>query len=86
MYKLRISEKVDKKFIKISKKNPKQMKIIWNKITEILKEPYRFKLLHGDLKGSKRVHIDSSFVLIYEIDEINKKVVVLNYDHHDYVY
>ena len=41
---------------------------------QILKDPYHFKPLRGDLHGSRRTHIGKSFVLIYEIDE-KKKVI-----------
>ncbi|RLE39325.1 type II toxin-antitoxin system mRNA interferase toxin, RelE/StbE family [Candidatus Woesearchaeota archaeon] len=85
-YDLAISEKVDKKFSKLSKKNKKQLKIINKKIQEILTNPYHFKPLRGDLKGARRIHIDKSFVLVYEIDEKNKLVKILDYDHHDNIY
>jgi mRNA interferase RelE/StbE/toxin YoeB len=42
--------------------------------------------LLGDLYGARRVHIDSSFVLIYEIDEDKKAINILDYDHHDVIY
>ncbi len=85
-YKLDISDKADKKFYKLSKKNKKQLEIINKKIKQIRQDPYHYKPLKGDMHGSYRVHIDSSFVLIYEIDEENKLVRILDYDHHDKVY
>ncbi|AFV24656.1 addiction module antitoxin [Methanolobus psychrophilus R15] len=81
-----VSEIADKKFIKLAKKNPKQMSIIGKKIQQVLQNPYHFKPLRGDLHGARRVHIDSSFVLIYEIDEDNKAIRILDYDHHDVIY
>ena len=86
MYILDTKPKIDKIFLKLSKKNPKQMKIISNKVEEICQYPYHFKPLRGDKKGVRRVHIDKSFVLTYEIDEKNKVVTLLDYDHHDKVY
>jgi len=38
------------------------------------------------LYGIYRVHIDKSFVLTYEIDEKNKTVKLLDYEHHDKIY
>jgi mRNA-degrading endonuclease RelE of RelBE toxin-antitoxin system len=38
------------------------------------------------MKGARRVHIDKSFVLTYEIDEEHKVVKLLDYDHHDSIY
>ena len=86
MYSLEIIPEIKKIFEKLQKKNPKQLEIIYKKITQILADPYHFKPLRGDMKGSRRVHIDSSFVLVYDIDEENKKVRVLKYAHHDKAY
>jgi len=85
-YELEISEDLDKTFSKLSKKNKKQLKIIFKKIEEILENPHHYKPLRGDMKGSRRVHINKHFVLIYEILEKQKIVRLLDYDHHDKVY
>lgn len=86
MYSLSTKPKLDRIFLKLSKKNPKQMVIIAKKIEQILENPLHYKPLRGDMHGSRRVHIDKSFVLTYEVDEINKIVTLLDYDHHDKVY
>jgi len=86
MYLLDTKPDVDKIFSKLSKKDPKQLRIIFRKIEQIVKNPYHFKPLRGDMKGARRVHIDKSFVLIYEIDEENKLVRLLDYNHHDNIY
>lgn len=85
-YALDIPEELDRKFIKLSKKDKKQLQIINNKIQQIIKEPYYFKPLRGDMHGARRVHVDKSFVLTYEIDEKNKIVRLLDYDHYDNIY
>ena len=84
MYSIKIKPDVDKIFLKLKKKNPKQMEIISKKIQQILENPYHFKPLRGDMSGIRRVHIDKSFVLIYEINE--KVIIILDYDHHDNIY
>ncbi|MEZ5336020.1 MAG: type II toxin-antitoxin system mRNA interferase toxin, RelE/StbE family [Methanolobus sp.] len=81
-----VSGLADKKFMKLAKKNPKQMSIISKKVQQIAHNPHHYKPLRGDLHGARRVHIDSSFVLIYEIDETNKEIRILDYDHHDVIY
>ena len=86
MYSLESKPDVDKKFLKLSKKNPKQMEIITKKIKQILENPYHFKPLRGDMHGARRVNIDKSFVLTYEIDENKKIIRLLDYDHHDNIY
>ena len=85
-YSLDISEDLRKKFSKLSKKDKKQIMIIHKKVEEIRANPYHFKPLRGDMKGARRVHIDKSFVLTYEVDEENKVVRLLDYDHHDNIY
>ena len=85
-YSLQISDELDKKFSKLSKKNKKQLEIINKKVEQILEIPYHFKPLRGDMKGARRAHIDTSFVLTYEIDEENRLVRLLDYDHHDNIY
>ncbi len=85
-YELEISEEADGKFKKLTAKNRKQMEIINKKIPQILGNPYHFKPLTGDMHGSRRVHIDKSFVLTYEILENEKIVRILDYDHHDKIY
>ena len=63
-----------------------QVEIIDKKVLQILENPHHFKPLRGDMHGARRVHIDKSFVLVYEIDEEKKTVIVLDYNHHDKIY
>jgi mRNA-degrading endonuclease RelE of RelBE toxin-antitoxin system len=44
------------------------------KIEEIMGDLHRYKPLRHNLKGSRRVHLEKSFVLVFEIDEAEKKV------------
>lgn len=85
-YNLYISEEADKNFKKLRKKDKKQMDIINKKVKQIVKNPYHFKPLKGDLKGARRVHVGKSFVIIYEINEKEKVVRILDYAHHDKIY
>jgi len=83
---LEIAEDVDKIFLKLKKKDPKQFSIINSKIDQILKMPEHFKPLRGDLSGSRRVHAGKSFVLIYDYNKKENIVRILHYGHHDEVY
>jgi len=67
MYDLDVDVSCKKKFFKLAKKNPKQMEIIDKKILEIRSNPEHFKPLKGDMKGSRRVHIDTHFVLVMRL-------------------
>ena len=84
-YSLEISEKLDKIFSKLSKKDKLQFEILSRKIKEILENPQMGKPLTANMVGQRRVHI-RSFVLTYEILENEKTVRLLDYDHHDNVY
>ncbi len=59
---------------------------IKNKIKQIIENPYRFKPLSSTMKNKWRVHIYKSFVLVYVIDEKEKIIELLDYDHHDNIY
>jgi len=86
MYDLEIKPEADKIFSKLSKKNSQQLKSISNKITQIRKNPFGHKYLRKPLNGFNRVHIDTSFVLIFKIDHERKIITIYYFDHHDYVY
>lgn len=83
---LEISERADRIFRKLAKKDRPAMLAIDAKIFQLLENPRHFKPLRGDMHGARRVHISSSFVLIYEIDERRKTVRILDYGHHDDIY
>lgn len=87
MYRLAIKESLDKKFKKLRKKDLELLQVTERKVQEILlKEPHHFKPLRKPLQNKRRVHIGGSFVLIYEINEKQKIVTLLDFDHHDNVY
>lgn len=85
-YSLELAPGVDETFRKLRRKNKVALQAIGRKLKAVLEDPYRFKALSGPLAGKWRVHIDSSFVLIYRIDEPRKVVEVLEYEHHDKAY
>ncbi len=86
MYDYVLRKSVEKIFFKLVKRNPKQLDIIEKKLEEILRNPHRYKNLRAPLQDFKRVHIDRHFVLIFSIDEENKRVILEDYEHHDRVY
>jgi YafQ family addiction module toxin component len=87
MYNLEVKKEADEIFRKLSRKNPKQLEIIDNKIKKIRLDPYHnYKFLHPPLNGFNRVHLDTSFVLIFKINHETKTVIIYYFDHHDKVY
>ena len=85
IYDLEVSEKLDRVFAKLAKKDRKQLEQINKKVLEIRKRPYLEKPLRKPLQGRRRAHV-GSFVLLYSIDENRGVVRLLEYEHHDRVY
>lgn len=84
-YDLYIKSSIYKKFKKLSNKDKVRLKAIDSKIKEICKNPYAFKPLKKPLQNKRGVHI-GPFVIVYEIDEKKKTVIISNYKHHDDIY
>ena len=86
MHKLEIKEYLDRKLKRLMKKDKEMLLIIDRKVQQILDNPYRFKPLRKPLQNKRRVHIGGPFVLIYEINEKENIVTLLDFDHHDNIY
>ncbi len=86
MYSLDISPELDKKLRKLSRKHPRRARMILKKAEEILQNPLRYKNLRAPMKHWKRVHVDSSFILLFSVDEETKTVLLKDYNHHDKIY
>ena len=75
---------------KLAKKDHQRVEIIKKKIKEIISCYHNsinhYKNLRYNLKECKRVHIDSSFVLIFKVDIEKNFIIFINFDHHDNIY
>ena len=75
---------------KLSKKDRKRAEIINNKIREIIgcneNTVEHYKNMRHGLSGYKRVHIDSSFVLFFQVFKKEKHVLFVRLEHHDDAY
>jgi len=76
---------------KISKlKNSKQAEMINKKIRQIINcdedSISHYKNLRFNLKDSKRVHIDKSFVLTFKVNINDNFILFTDFDHHDKIY
>lgn len=85
MYQIEVRTDVEKVLKKLTKKDKISAIYISKKIKQIQENPYHFKSLRKPLQKFWRVHI-GNYVLIYSIDEKNKKVIIEKYKHHDEVY
>jgi len=73
------------KDLKKVKSNFKLQKRLFNKIKEIIENPYHYKPLRNVLRNRRRVHI-GSYVLIFEINEGEKTIIFHTFNHHDQAY
>lgn len=85
MYSLEVKESVDRTFRRLAKKDRKRLGAVEKKVQAILEDPHVFKPLRAPMQNMRRVHI-GPFVLVYEIDERRKTVVLVDFEHHDFVY
>ena len=70
----------------MARKNPIKLEIILSKIDEISMNPHHYKNLRKPLQNLKRVHVDSSFVIVFSVNEKLKIVTIEDYNHHDNIY
>lgn len=86
MYQLAIKDGLDKKFKKLQQKNKDLLRLVNRKIQDVLVDPHHFKPLRKPMQNRRRVHVGGSFVLVYEVNEQENLVTLLDFDHHDNVY
>jgi len=84
-YQIEISERLDKIFSKLAKRDKLQFEVLTRKINEVLENPQIGEPLRGNMTGQRSVHI-RHFVLTYEILENERIVRLLDYNHHDKIY
>jgi len=87
MHEFEIKPELDKKLVKLFKKDKKSYEAVMKKIDEVISsyDIEHYKNLRHDMKDSKRVKI-GSFVLIFSFDKLNNLVSFEDYDHHDKIY
>ena len=87
MYSLEIKSTADKIFKKLAKKSKKRLIIIHKKIQEIRSKPnHEYKHLRPPLQNFSRIHINSHFILIFNIDHTDEIVTIYYFGHHDDAY
>jgi len=87
VYKFFVSESLEKKLSKLSKKDKDLYNQILKKIDEIIhsKDIEHYKNLRYDMKESKRVHI-GHFVLVFRYKKEENLILFDDFEHHDNVY
>ena len=87
MREFEIKPELDKKLVKLSKKDKAMYEAVMKKIDEIVSSDdiEHYKNLRQDMKDSKRVQI-GHFVLVFSYDKAKDFVSFEDYDHHDNIY
>ena len=87
MREFKIEPELEKRLIKLSKKNKSSYEAIMKKIYEVAasSDLEHYKNLRYEMKEYKRVHI-GHFVLTFGVDYVNKIVSFEDYDNHDKIY
>jgi len=87
MHEFEIKPELEKKLVKLCKKDKPTYEKIMKKIYEIInsRDIEHYKNLRYDMKESKRVHI-GHFVLVFSFDKSKNLVSFEDYDHHDKIY
>ncbi|MFH1056064.1 MAG: addiction module toxin RelE [Candidatus Altiarchaeota archaeon] len=88
MYELELSEKLEKILGKLLNKDKVRYEATLKKMGEISTSTniHHYKNLKHTMKGFKRVHIDSHFVLIFRVDENRNAIRFEDLQHHDHIY
>ncbi|MEA3282864.1 MAG: type II toxin-antitoxin system RelE/ParE family toxin [Euryarchaeota archaeon] len=84
-YDMEVVDKLRKDIEQLERRDKIVYNAIIKRMLRIAEDPYLGKPLKGVLKGKRRVHV-GHFVLIYEIDENEHKVIFLEFAHHDEAY
>ena len=80
-----ILSRPDKLLKKLSKKDKQSFERIWIGFNEIVKNPYKFKLLEGKFKNYRK-NRKGNYRIIFEVNEKNKEVIIFNIGKRDNIY
>jgi mRNA-degrading endonuclease RelE of RelBE toxin-antitoxin system len=81
-YSLVIPKSLEKKLKKLDKPILERLVKLIEKIKE---NPYQFKRLRYQLKGAFSARV-APFRVVFAVDEQNKKIIILAFEHRDKVY
>jgi mRNA-degrading endonuclease RelE of RelBE toxin-antitoxin system len=70
---------------KLAKKDRVRFERVRKKVGEILQNPNSYEPLGNIMAGTRHAHIDP-YVLVFRVDEAARKVIFLDFDHHDRIY
>ncbi len=68
----------------LKRKNPDLVRVFSQQLPKIVSDPELGKPLRHSLRNYRRIHVDGSFVLLYELKE--HEIRLIDLDHHDKIY
>ena len=83
-YTIKFSPRFERIFNSLNKKKPSLISPLLGGIGKITREPILGKPLRNILSNKRRIPIEGSFVLLYEI--VGTEVRLLDFDHHNKIY
>jgi len=83
---LEVSPEFERDYRTTCRRNAGFRRAVDTKVLQILEDPTRFKPLRAPMQGLRRVHVASSYVIIFEADLTRKAVRFLRLAHHDEAY
>ncbi len=88
MHNFSIENKLLKLIKRLAKKDKTLYLLLLKKIDEIInsEDVIHYKNLKKPMQNFKRVHIKSSFVLIFKYEKSKDKIIFYDLDHHDTIY
>ena len=87
MREFEIKPELEKKLVKLSKKDKNLFESVMKKVREVVNSgnAEHYKNLRYNMKDSKRVHI-GHFVLVFSYEKSKDFVSFEDFDHHDNIY
>jgi len=85
-YELEVTEEFSKQYTKIIKKDKGLLSSFEKKIEFLQENPLNSKPMQHSFSGNRRVHLSRCFVLIFEINESKKSLLLKRIAHHDDAY
>ncbi len=85
-YKIYVTREFEKEFRTLTKKNKKLKEAILKVIDKLKKNPRLGKPLSYDLAGKWTIRVERIYRIIYEIDEENKRIILMTVKHRKKVY
>lgn len=85
-WQLEVSPAFERDYRRLCRKDAALRRAVDKKVAQVLEQPLHYKPLRGPLQGVRRVHVATSFVLLFEPIEQRGTVRLLRLAHHDEAY